>query len=1180
MQEMPPLLESKVSEEVRPSRQTNNADGDNYALLNEAGPRILLEVLSPSGTRLVLLFVYVSFGLAILVNRLNHLTVSSHAQSPVIAEFKNESVYWSGYVKGLGELFGSVSLDAKFPNGTNSSADTNKEDEDQQVGYDLQIWASKRKRPPHSTSYTGWHEVLRERHDVTNIHSEILNPIGDNEEIRSASLASWYQNQESPPSRSRIHSYLVKARFCLDDSDNKCPNLSPGLRRALINGDGAFSINYDDLSRSNTLGAKLARFALVIAWFAIAAAWLPHAIFVLRASRVHTTSMQADDTISMIERMALQNDADLVRRLMILVFGLLFYIDPIDCIVQFLSHNIDIPPIVAFLSFVSRRVGEAGILAALLLAADGDGAAAERLRKRFGGIRDDHAVIDEVPEGRERLLQSLVRAAAVRFSQLSGNDNNNEDAISFEDDSSILLRQSTTAAVVRRHWWLIFPLLYLILSICSLSLRFPSLFSIERAPTLALSSWPTSALRMYVGFSLGLVFAAIAWIVCLICLLYRTGSRLEKAPYVLTRRHQLSYRFFVLQATLVAVVASASYAALMIKLIAKYHSSIATALAEHSNGKQHALEELSSALEALVADDVRDLASAFFFLCYLGLLLYLNLPPPKTTLDRVLDGEAKELRVAQNVEAALERFLPKAAFHALGRASAGLVAASDLSSNFVHGGFVLTERADEKRRRSWRSSIRNLESAHPDLTLPQQLRMPPQVFVLETARWLVRVSAAVYFDCRVRTNNDDTIPMTGGSSGEADPRLLGLEPITELHVPDTDTYALVSRHVHKPWLVIAFRGSASTKHWSSNIDIRQYRLALRNDRPVCYNDLFGTADSVHMHTEERSQEYNAENDDFIDALPRQEEEEFYRGRAFVDIVMRCFALVVKIIERIMGFILSTTEAAGRATGAAELPGLDKLILPLVHRGFWFSYVGVRDDLHRIILQTCLHDGIEGGRKIERILITGHSLGGAQATLASADLAAHALPYLNSNIRLTLVTFGAPRVGNRVWARTHAILCPDSWRVVNDGDIVTGLPRFFFKHSGIPVVVDGRTGNFLVVNPSFVEQRLRLAARRKVSSHFLESYVRGLYGAAGLENPSSAELCLFAAQQKTANDSSSQHAETSTNFSQRIRSFFSSTPQVGREEAMPSSSSEARISHSTATTSLEEPLLISSSSSML
>ena len=72
----------------------------------------------------------------------------------------------------------------------------------------------------------------------------------------------------------------------------------------------------------------------------------------------------------------------------------------------------------------------------------------------------------------------------------------------------------------------------------------------------------------------------------------------------------------------------------------------------------------------------------------------------------------------------------------------------------------------------------------------------------------------------------------------------------------------------------------------------------------------------------------------------------------------------------------------------------------------------------------------------QIWVTGHSLGGAMASLASTWLA-----YYNVAPRknIILYTFGMPRVGNYNYALQHDQLVNNSWRVVNDNDLVPHFP---------------------------------------------------------------------------------------------------------------------------------------------
>lgn len=71
-----------------------------------------------------------------------------------------------------------------------------------------------------------------------------------------------------------------------------------------------------------------------------------------------------------------------------------------------------------------------------------------------------------------------------------------------------------------------------------------------------------------------------------------------------------------------------------------------------------------------------------------------------------------------------------------------------------------------------------------------------------------------------------------------------------------------------------------------------------------------------------------------------------------------------------------------------------------------------------------------------VWVTGHSLGGAMASLASAWLSYYKVA---SRKNLILYTFGMPRVGNYDYALEHDRLVSNSWRVVNYDDAVPHFP---------------------------------------------------------------------------------------------------------------------------------------------
>ena len=100
----------------------------------------------------------------------------------------------------------------------------------------------------------------------------------------------------------------------------------------------------------------------------------------------------------------------------------------------------------------------------------------------------------------------------------------------------------------------------------------------------------------------------------------------------------------------------------------------------------------------------------------------------------------------------------------------------------------------------------------------------------------------------------------------------------------------------------------------------------------------------------------------------------------------------------------------------------------VHSGFVKHYLLARDYIQKVTAN------------YKKIVVTGHSLGGATTALCAYDLKSN-----NLDKDITAIMFAAPRIGNRKFARTFNKIIPDAvrWNFMND--LVPKLPPFFFGY---------------------------------------------------------------------------------------------------------------------------------------
>ncbi|KAK5972857.1 Triacylglycerol lipase [Trichostrongylus colubriformis] len=110
------------------------------------------------------------------------------------------------------------------------------------------------------------------------------------------------------------------------------------------------------------------------------------------------------------------------------------------------------------------------------------------------------------------------------------------------------------------------------------------------------------------------------------------------------------------------------------------------------------------------------------------------------------------------------------------------------------------------------------------------------------------------------------------------------------------------------------------------------------------------------------------------------------------------------------------------------PGMDFFDMGRVNRYFLNGHLVLWPPVERVLTDPKYAD--------YKTVFTGHSLGGALATLAAARAAKQGL---RTRENITVYTYGEPRVGDAQFATNYDSMIKDSYRVVNRRDIVPHLP---------------------------------------------------------------------------------------------------------------------------------------------
>jgi len=306
---------------------------------------------------------------------------------------------------------------------------------------------------------------------------------------------------------------------------------------------------------------------------------------------------------------------------------------------------------------------------------------------------------------------------------------------------------------------------------------------------------------------------------------------------------------------------------------------------------------------------------------------------------------------------------------------------------------------------------------------------------------------------------------------------MGCRVVARLQEPELasfhDTTCIIFRQEQTGDLIITFRGTMTMKQNKTNIMMTP-RITLDLDK------FLATTSPAHRKYLEEKDQFNMA---YVDALA----ENLKTGQ--VKSIKRLTDLLPRAeMDTMPDYLQNAVKDDIGINGTGN-----------VHRGFWLSYNRLRKEIHRIVRKELL-------RQPSRILVTGHSLGGAIGTLCSYDMARWVIPtvkrelsrnrrmYQNvsaNDITLSHYSFGCPKVGGYYFGRAYNELVPNTFRIVCDGDIITAWPSFYlgYIHVGRSIVID-KFGS-IVVSPSLIEKRLALAKRTKGTPHMTTSYAAAI-----------------------------------------------------------------------------------------
>lgn len=210
--------------------------------------------------------------------------------------------------------------------------------------------------------------------------------------------------------------------------------------------------------------------------------------------------------------------------------------------------------------------------------------------------------------------------------------------------------------------------------------------------------------------------------------------------------------------------------------------------------------------------------------------------------------------------------------------------------------------------------------------------------------------------------------------------------------------------------------------WSTRAEsrIREYII----DTWAAKGSSTGGVTTVEFNSKNGIEYFLASNDELVILCFRGTE-----MRKWDDIITDMRAWQVEIPERKKP---KSDEAKALSSKAGNANTTTKLRAPKFHEGFWNALHGVWEQIE----QNAVWKSFKAPTK-KQVWITGHSLGGALATLAAYRLVRDEV--ISAEQISGVFTFGQPRVGDGRFVGGYAGTRDRHYRFINNCDIVTMIP---------------------------------------------------------------------------------------------------------------------------------------------